>query len=152
MAGSSTSLWKQWFDAVDRRVGPAVNELAKSENAVTLVALVRRGRKELGGRGEHVSRRAWHLLNMPAASDVNRLLAHIAGLEREVRDLHNDQADRENTEYLASLAARRDGTAKKPRTTPPAPNTTTARAAARPKGGQLGDGSDTGGTARPISA
>ena len=40
--------------------------------------------------------------------DMNRLLVHIARLEREVRDLRNQLADRENAEYLASLAARHD--------------------------------------------
>jgi hypothetical protein len=106
MASSSSPLWKQLFDAVDGRLSPAINDMARSEDAATLAALGRRGRSELDRRMEQASRRALHLLNLPAGSDVNRLLEHIARLEREVRDLRNLLTDRENAEYLASLAAR----------------------------------------------
>jgi len=103
---SSSPLWKKVFDALDERLSPAINEMAQSEDAATLVALGRRGRSELDRRMEQASRRTLHLLNLPAGSDVNRLLEHIARLEREVRDLRNALTDRENAEYLASLAAR----------------------------------------------
>ena len=105
---SSSPLWKRVFDALDERVSPAINEMARSEDAATLVALGRRGRSELDRRMEQASRRTLHLLNLPAGSDVNRLLEHIARLEREVRDLRNALTDRENAEYLASLAARHE--------------------------------------------
>ena len=103
---SSSPLWKKVFDALDERLSPAINEMAQSEDAATLVALGRRGRSEFDRRMEQASRRTLHLLNLPAGSDVNRLLEHIARLEREVRDLRNALTDRENAEYLASLAAR----------------------------------------------
>jgi hypothetical protein len=99
-------LWKQAFDAVDRRLGPRINELARSDDVATIAALAQRGRGEFGRRLEQTSRRALHLLNLPAASDVNRLLAHIARLEREVSDLRHQLADRENAEYLAALSDR----------------------------------------------
>ena len=105
---SSSPLWKQLFDAVDGRLSPAIDELARSEDAAALAALGRRGRSELDRRLEQASRRTLHLLNLPAGSDVNRLLEHIARLEREVRDLRNLLADRENAEYLASLTARHE--------------------------------------------
>ena len=105
---SSSPLWKQLFDAVDERLSPAINEMARSEDAATLAALGRRGRSEIDRRMEQASRRTLHLLNLPAGSDVNRLLEHIARLEREVRDLRNLLTDRENAEYLASLAARHE--------------------------------------------
>ena len=105
---SSSPLWKQLFDAVDERLSPTINEMARSEDAATLAALGRRGRSEIDRRMEQASRRALHLFNLPAGSDVNRLLEHIARLEREVRDLRNLLTDRENAEYLASLAARHE--------------------------------------------
>lgn len=106
MAPSSAPLWKQLFDALDQRLGPAINDLAKSDDMATLAALGQRGRSELDRRLEQVSRRALHRLNMPAGSDVNRLLEHIARLEREVRDLRNQITDRDNAEFLATLAER----------------------------------------------
>lgn len=112
---SSSPLWKQLFDAVDERVSPTINELARSDEAATLIAFGRRGRSELDRRVEQFSRRALHLVNLPAGSDVNRLLDHIARLEREVRDLRNALADRENAEYLAELAARHESSARKGR-------------------------------------
>jgi polyhydroxyalkanoate synthesis regulator phasin len=105
---SSSPLWKRLFDAVDERVSPTINEVANSDDAATLVALGRRGRSELDRRMEQASRRTLHLLNLPAGSDVNRLLEHIARLEREVRDLRNLLTDRENAEFLAALSERHD--------------------------------------------
>src|SRR5215203_747493 len=133
MAASSSPLWKQLFDAVDGRVGPTINELARGEDAATLAALGRRGRSEFDRRMEQASRRTLHLLNLPAGSDVNRLLEHIARLEREVRDLRNLLTDRENAEYLASLTARHE--AAKP--------SAKRRTSNRAKGGAGGNDSNT---------
>ena len=153
---SSSPLWKQLFDAVDERLSPTINDLARSEDAATLAALGRRGRSELDRRMEQASRRTLHLLNLPAGSDVNRLLEHIARLEREVRDLRNLLTDRENAEYLASLAVRHRAqnpadapskqTAAKRRTSGGAPTR------ARAKGGAGGNDSDTDRSTRPNSA
>lgn len=103
---SPTPLWKRLFDEADQRLSPTINQLAQSEDAATLVALGQRGRSELQRRLEQVSRRTWHLLNLPAGSDVNRLLEHIARLEREVGDLRSKLDDQENSAYLAALEAR----------------------------------------------
>ena len=139
MASSSSSpLWKQLFDAVDGRLSPAINDMARSEDAATLAALGRRGRSELDRRMEQASRRALHLLNLPAGSDVNRLLEHIARLEREVRDLRNLLTDRENAEYLASLAARHE--AARP--------VAKRRSSTRTKGGAGGHDANANGSAR----
>jgi hypothetical protein len=100
---SPPPLWKQLFDAVDQRIGPSVNELAQSDQMAIAAALAVRGRRELEQRVERVSRRLLHALNLPAGSDVNRLLDHIAQLEREVRDLREQLSDRENVEFLAQL-------------------------------------------------
>jgi hypothetical protein len=139
---SSSPLWKQLFDALDERVSPTINDLARSEDAAALAALGRRGRSELDRRMEQTSRRALHLLNLPAGSDVNRLLEHIARLEREVRDLRNLLTDRENAEYLATLAARHDATKAAAK----------RRTSTRTKGGAGGDAANTGRSARSGSA
>ena len=83
----SDPLWKQAFDRLDRTLGERINEVARSEETATVVALVRRGQREFQRRAEQASRRSLHLFNLPAGSDVNRLLTQIAHLEREVRDL-----------------------------------------------------------------
>lgn len=105
---STPPFWKQLFDEVDRRLAPSVNEAAQSDDMATAAALAVRGRREVEHRVEQMSRRMLHALNLPAGSDVNRLLGHIAQLEREVRDLREQLADRENVEFLAELQARHD--------------------------------------------
>jgi hypothetical protein len=95
MAKSDAPLWKKLFDAADRTLGERVNEFARSENFAILAGLATRARTELVTRSERSSRQLLHLLNLPAGSDVNRLLAQIGLLEREVRDLRkqiDDQA------------------------------------------------------------
>ena len=94
------------FDALERQLGPTINEAVQNEDMAALIALSRRSRAEIDKRFEQMSRRALHVLNLPAGSDVNRLLDHIARLEREVRDLRNTISDRENAEFLAELEAR----------------------------------------------
>jgi polyhydroxyalkanoate synthesis regulator phasin len=106
VARPGSPLWKQVFDTVERRVGPALDELVKRDDVVTALVLAQRTRGEIDRRLERTSRRVLHLLNLPAGSDVNRLLAHIARLEREIGDLRSQLADRENAEFLAELEER----------------------------------------------
>ena len=155
---SQSPLWKQLFAAVDQRLSPTLNDRARSEDAAALAALGRRGRSEVDRRMEQASRRALHLLNLPAGSDVNRLLEHIARLEREVRDLRNLLTDRENADYLASLAERHE--AAKPSAKATAERTsklaakrrTTTRTATGTKGGAGGNDSNADRAARAGSA
>ena len=56
-----------------------------------MAALGRRAQTKVGPAvSEQASRRVLHSLNLPAGSDVNRLLGQIALLEREVRDLRKE--------------------------------------------------------------
>ena len=93
MAGSSPPAWKQLFDAAERTVGSRINDFARSENYAILVGLATRLQREAADRSERVSRQFLHLANLPAGSDVNRLLTQIAKLEREVRELRKQIED-----------------------------------------------------------
>lgn len=138
----TTPLWKQAFDAVDRRVGPSLNEAAQSDQMATAAALAVRSRREMQQRVEQVSRRVLHAFNLPAGSDINRLLDHIAQLEREVRDLREELADRENMEFLAQLQALHDAEsdAKVPRSKPSKKSTSKSSAkSSRSKGSSNGN-------------
>src|SRR5215203_1615959 len=90
MATSNQAAWKRLFDTVDRTVGSRVNDFARSEDFATMAALTRRAQMKAGQLTERASRRVLHSLNLPAGSDVNRLLGQIALLEREVRDLRKE--------------------------------------------------------------
>ncbi len=125
MAERSQPTWKQVFDSVEKVIGPRINGVVRSEEFATLVALNKRGQVELTRRLEQLSRRTLHVLNLPAGSDVNRLLTHIASLEREVRDLRKEISNNSDAEFLASIPAPKGvkhgnsaGSSKRPRKNP----------------------------------
>ncbi len=125
MAERSQPTWKQVFDSVEKVIGPRINGVVRSEEFATLAALNKRGQVELTRRLEQMSRRTLHVLNLPAGSDVNRLLTHIASLEREVRDLRKEISNNSDAEFLASIPAPKGvkrgnsaGSGKRPRKNP----------------------------------
>ena len=79
--------WRRGFDAVDRRIAAPVEAAARSDafgDALTVAWRLRgRAQREV----EKQSRRALHLVNLPAATDVRRLSEQVAALRREVREL-----------------------------------------------------------------
>jgi len=105
MAESSAPVWKQLFDAAERTVGSRINDFAKSENYAILVGLATRVQRQSAERSERLSRQFLHMANLPAGSDVNRLLTQIAKLEREVRELRK-QLDDDATPVRRAPAAR----------------------------------------------
>jgi hypothetical protein len=80
-------LWRQAFDAVERRVTPHADQLVRTPTFAVGAALLRRAQTAAWNSAQGVSARAWHLLNLPAGSDVTRLRAQIGALDREVRRL-----------------------------------------------------------------
>lgn len=86
-AAPAPPLWRQAFDAAERAVAPRAEELVRSEYFAVSVALARRARMLAGRASQDLSARAWHLLNLPAATDVGRLRTQIGALDREVRRL-----------------------------------------------------------------
>lgn len=86
-APPSPPLWRQAFDAAERAVAPRAEDLVRSEYFSLATALLRRAQNVAGGSVQGLSARAWHLLNLPAGSDISRLRAQIGSLDREVRRL-----------------------------------------------------------------
>jgi hypothetical protein len=80
-------LWRQAFDAAERAVTPRAESLVRTEGFHVGAALVRRAQTLAKDTARGVTARAWHLINLPAGSDVSRLRAQIGSLDREVRRL-----------------------------------------------------------------
>ena len=80
-------LWRQAFDAVERRVTPRAEELVRTEAFTVGAALTRRAVTLARGSARDLTARAWHLVNLPAGTDVSRLRAQVGALDREVRRL-----------------------------------------------------------------
>ena len=80
-------LWRQVYDAADRRVTPHADRLVRTPSFAVGAAVLRRAQALARSSAEGVTARAWHLLNLPAGSDVSRLRSQIGALDREVRRL-----------------------------------------------------------------
>jgi hypothetical protein len=104
-------LWRQAFDAAERVVTPKAEELVRTPSFSVGAALVRRAQGVARNTARGLSARVWHLVNLPAGSDVARLRAQIGSLDREVRRLS-----------LQLEAERRRSAAGSPPTSTEAPN------------------------------
>jgi len=84
---STPPRWRQAFDAVERAVAPRAEDLVRTPGFTTGVALLRRAQALSRDSLQGLTARAWHLVNLPAGSDVHRLRTQIGALDREVRRL-----------------------------------------------------------------
>ena len=100
-----TPLWRQAFDAAERAIAPRAEDLVRTESFSLATALLRRAQTVAGRSVQDLSARAWHLLNLPAGSDISRLRAQIGSLDREVRRL-TIQLEQERRRGSASRSAR----------------------------------------------
>lgn len=81
-------LWRRAFDAVEGPVGDALSAGVRSPVFADALAVTLRVNRRLRGEVERQRRRALHLVNLPAASDMRRLSAQVAELQREVQRLN----------------------------------------------------------------
>ena len=79
--------WRQAFDAAEQRVTPHADRLVRTPGFALGVTLLRRAQVLARDTARDVSARAWHLVNLPAGSDLSRLRAQVGALDREVRRL-----------------------------------------------------------------
>jgi hypothetical protein len=86
--------WQRAVLEVQSRANPVLRAAVDREDVSASLALLQSLRANALRATEAPTRRLLHLLNLPAASDVNRLLVQIASLEREVRELRKEVADR----------------------------------------------------------
>jgi hypothetical protein len=84
---TESPLWRQAYDAVDKVVTPRAEQLVRTPAFSLATALARRAQATAQGSARGLTARAWHLVNLPAASDIGRLRAQVGALDREVRRL-----------------------------------------------------------------
>ena len=84
-------IWRQAFDAVDQRVAGPVEAGARSDVFSDLVALNLRVARRTQREIERRTRRVLHLANLPTATDVRRLSEQVAALQRDLRELEEEQ-------------------------------------------------------------
>src|SRR4029079_5793086 len=84
---STPPRWRQAFDTAERAVTPHAEQLVRTPGFSLGAALVRRAQTIARDSARDLTARAWHLVNLPAGSDIGRLRAQIGALDREVRRL-----------------------------------------------------------------
>jgi hypothetical protein len=84
MAKQRSLVWRA-VDAAERAIAPRSEEAARSGPFLDVVGLAARAQARLRRDVERRSRGVWHLLNLPAASDVTRLRRQVAALDHELR-------------------------------------------------------------------
>ncbi len=80
-------LWRQAYDAVERVVAPRAEELVRTEEFAHTTAWTAGARSALRNQINAISGGLWHLVNLPAGTDIQRLRAQVGELDREVRRL-----------------------------------------------------------------
>ena len=117
-APPAAPLWRQAFDAADKALAPHAENLVRTPAFDIGVALVQRAQQLARTSARGLTARAWHLINLPAGSDVTRLRAQIGALDREVRRLtvkleterrRNSAPETETTKTIDSSSEDRDG-------------------------------------------
>jgi hypothetical protein len=80
-------LWRQGFDAIERRVAGPVEGAVGSDLFADVVALGVRAQRGVQREVERRTRRVLHMVNVPTATDVRRVSEQLAELQRQVREL-----------------------------------------------------------------
>jgi hypothetical protein len=80
-------LWRRAVDALDQQVTPRLVAVIDTEAFAIAAGLARTVQHDIVKRAERGSRYVLHVLNLPAGSDINRLLTHMASLERQFREV-----------------------------------------------------------------
>lgn len=82
-----TPAWKRAIDRLEETATPILDSVVRHEGVAIGAGLLGRVSGTVARSLERSSRRALHLLNLPAGSDIDRILTHVASLERTVRQL-----------------------------------------------------------------
>jgi hypothetical protein len=80
-------LWRQGFDAIERRLAGPVEGAVQTDLFADVVALGVRAQRRAQREVERRTRRVLHMVNVPTATDVRRVSEQLADLQRQVREL-----------------------------------------------------------------
>ncbi len=80
-------LWRRVYDTAERAVAPRLESVVRTEGFARGAALAGWAQATAQAQVEAFSRRVWHLVNLPAGTDVTRLRTQLGALDREVRRL-----------------------------------------------------------------
>ncbi len=86
-------LWLRAVIRLERAIGEPIESAVRSDTYFDVVSATTRVRRKVTGTAEGVSRRALHLLNLPAGSDIRNMRQQLARMERRLNQLSHDVAE-----------------------------------------------------------
>ena len=88
-------LWLRAVLRLERAVGEPVESAVRSDTYFDLISKTTRVRRRVQGTAEAASRRALHLVNLPAGSDIRQVRQQLARMERRLNELSDEVAELE---------------------------------------------------------
>jgi hypothetical protein len=85
--------WLRAVLRVERAIGEPVESAVRSDTYFDLVSTTTRVRRRVQGTAEGLSRRALHMLNLPAGSDMRRIRQQLGRMERRLNELSDEVAE-----------------------------------------------------------
>ena len=79
--------WRQIYDGIERQLSPRTEALIGSQVFGTVLGFATRSERTVRARITRATASTWHLLNLPAGSDVSRILREIGAVNRQLRIL-----------------------------------------------------------------
>ncbi len=95
--------WRKSYDAVERLLAPPAEALVRTAQFAQFTAALFGVRRAVGNGMNGVGARVWHLMNLPAGTDVHRLRTQIGALDRDVRRLSLQLEQRQDQSHGGSL-------------------------------------------------
>jgi hypothetical protein len=83
-------LWLKLVLRMERAVGAHVESAVHSDVYFDLVAELNRSKARATATVEGVSKRFWHLANLPAGTDIRRMRQQLAAMERRLVQLSKE--------------------------------------------------------------
>ena len=106
-------LWRQGYDALESSVGPQLEQLVASDEFSRALGVLTQLRREFEQRASRTTRHVLHRLNLPAGTDMTRLLNEIGELKKQVRKLSEQLAASEQQTTRPATKSASKSVAKK---------------------------------------
>jgi hypothetical protein len=81
------SFLRQLYDGAERRIAPPLEQFVRTEQYADITSAIGQVQSMVTGAVQGATARFWHLVNLPAGSDVQKLRRQVGALDREVRRL-----------------------------------------------------------------
>ena len=92
---ASAPLWLRFVLRTERAIGVPVEAAVRSDAYFDAVAQVNKAVARLSGAVEGASKRGWHVLNLPAGTDIRRLREQLARMDRRMAEMTKQLEDLE---------------------------------------------------------